>query len=122
MDQLASRLLWLGHEDLTGLWEAEAEAELVLANKESSDPVRRAAVVQTLLTLAKQDLIHLYRGPEPLRAEASSRVSLLDIEGILDDKRSWEVPPRPGATGVRYATTDRGIEEYDRAEGGWPKA
>ena len=118
MDPLAQRLLWLGYEDASGLWEAEQEATLLPL---IAAPTRRASVARTLQDLARRGLIDVCAGPEPLQLNDRTRVPISELAAVLEAPGSWLAPERQGDNAVRYETTDKGFTAY-RSAVGWAES
>ncbi|MFE7404990.1 hypothetical protein [Isoptericola sp. NPDC057559] len=114
---MTADLLWLGYEDVSGLWEVSWE------DGDDAAPGRTAwdRRVGLLVDLLRSGLIELAVGPWSSDFDTSRRLTADDVPEALADPRSWQGPDpddEDGAPVVRFRTTDAGFAAY-RAATGW---
>ncbi|WP_454857801.1 hypothetical protein [Promicromonospora soli] len=115
MNKLIAEILWLGYEDVTGLWEVPWGTD---SNVHDPDPLSPAERVDTFVELMRSGLIEVSAGPDALDFDEAQRISPDEARKILqEDPQVWE-GPETGEFTVRFQTTDAGIAAY-RSATGW---
>src|SRR4028119_1454960 len=108
MSDLVKDLLWLGIEDLTGLWSAAWSAEAIegIASIEAARD-RAPSVLGSLLAEGLVDLYLVHGLPQ----NAAAAVPHDRGPALLRDDECWTVPEE-GETSVWFATTEKGFDRY----------
>ncbi|CAM3903904.1 hypothetical protein [Isoptericola cucumis] len=107
-------LLWLGHEDVSGLWEISWGPE-----DDGPGGPRRVDVIVSVL---RSGLIELAAGPSSSDFDTAPRLGP-EARALLRDPRCWQGPDPGddiGAHVVRFATTDAGFAAF-RTATGWDR-
>jgi hypothetical protein len=110
LSAIESRILWLGIEDYTGLWEAQFEVLSVLPDLTKSSA--RESTRSILMDLARRNLIALYRCVGPPASGQIMEVAHAEIDLLLNQERSWESPQTASEVSVWFGTTDAGESQY----------
>ncbi|MEA3502006.1 MAG: hypothetical protein U9R47_04470 [Actinomycetota bacterium] len=106
---LLSLTLWLGIEDVSGLW--EMVWDLNARYDAGRDGLNRAASLGVIFDLCERGWVRLYRCHEPYGdLEVVPRD---DVYPLLLKESSWD-EPAASALSVRFETTDAGKVAYQR--------
>ena len=100
-----TELLWNGHDDWTGLWEAVWLIQTQYPNLQG-DPAREEAK-RLLSQMLSEDLIYLCYLDEDTNHE--TRIEKDEAQRILAEDKSWE-PPTSSKHQLRYLTTEKGAK------------
>ncbi|MFE5339614.1 hypothetical protein ACFQ80_05310 [Isoptericola sp. NPDC056578] len=109
MDREIIDLLWLGYEDVSGLWE-------ITWQDRATGPTDRR--IDTLVALLRSGLIEVARGPWSLDFDDARRLTSDEARRTLLDERCWKGPDPYDDIGehvLRFVTTDAGFEAYREA-------
>jgi hypothetical protein len=117
MNKVTTDLLWLGYEDVSGLWEVSWGDD----DAAMPDATRRDRRIDLLVELLRSGWIELATGPWSSDFDASPHLTPDEARETLLDRRCWEGPDPDdelGTSVVRLRTTDAGFAAY-RAATGW---
>lgn len=111
MDQsLLRRILWLGIEDYSGLWEARWEAKAV--RPEESDSGIDELARRSVKALVDRGYLRLFRCQEPYGDMTETDVG--EAPALLEDEGSW-IEPGPRTVSIRISATPAGELAYREA-------
>jgi hypothetical protein len=105
---LRLRVLWLGIEGESGLWEIRWD----LASEGQSATLGELRTI--VAELSTNGWIQLTSGVEP--GGVTSPIAAEEVPRILGNDKSWE-EPEPRGVSIRYVTTDLGERVYWESAG-----
>ncbi|PJI94088.1 hypothetical protein [Luteimicrobium subarcticum] len=107
-------ILWLGYEDVSGLW------EVTWGDDDGTEPSRTARRGDLFVTLLSDGLIDVTTGPPSADFDAAHHLAPDEVRELLRDPRSWRGPQLDddGQHVLLFRTTEAGLAAY-RAATGW---
>ena len=105
--QITKKILWLGMEDYSGLWEILWELNTLYP--EISETKKYELAQNTVQALIDKGYLNLYRCEEPY--DKLSKVSSNEAYSLIDDFESWK-EPKPNSISLRIGTTQKGEDAY----------
>ena len=107
MSELVRRVLWLGIEDFSGLWEVVWELNTLMPDR---DPAQNRDLARDIVHgLLAEGLVQIFQCKEPDGQQVA--VSLETAEEVLAGDEAWE-PPEFNGLSWRIGATEKGSEAY----------
>jgi hypothetical protein len=109
MSEVVRRVLWLGIEDYSGLWEVVWELNTL---RDDKTPAENRATAQEIVTeLLEKDLIQIFQCEEPDGSPVAVPMGV--AKKILETDSAWE-PPGFNGVSWRIGATDKGERAYNK--------
>lgn len=110
---LVKRLLWLGVEDVTGLWDARAEVADAVGLAGDTARARAAAM---LTTMVHAGWVEMLSAADALDDEGLRPVGPDEIATVLAAPSAWCAPDSAASPVVKFATTESGLARLRELE------
>lgn len=114
LTKIQKTILFVGIEDVSGLWEIAWEVAWDEYASGDDDFARKIDMLRDNFTILLRDgLIKTYKCQEPLAS--LDELSTPEVERALALEQNWK-EPRENAVSVRFSTTDKGKEFYWKSQ------
>ncbi len=105
--EITKKILWLGIEDYSGLW--EILWELNSQYPELAEAKRYELAQSTLQTLVDKGYLSLYRCQEPYGE--LTEIPFNEVRSLIHNSENWK-EPKPDSLSLRISTTQEGEAAY----------